>query len=281
MIHQKNEFAKLKRVIVCPPTYMKIKQVINQTQRYYKDENIDVEIAMKEHRAFSDTLRQQGVEVIELPADETLNEQVFTRDIGVTIDDQIYTAKMGKKLRKPEVSILENLLQQYDWSHHPINTPSIEGGDVIVAGDIIWIGISTRTTYEAVDQLQHLLPQKTVIPIPLREDILHLDCAFNLVSEKEGLIYPDAFGEKELEKLQSRYELIEVSDDEQFTLGTNVFSIGENKIISLPKNQKVNAALQDRGYHVIEVDFSEIIKSGGSFRCCTLPIERESFHEHI
>ncbi|WP_368896749.1 arginine deiminase-related protein, partial [Priestia megaterium] len=27
-------------------------------------------------------------------------------------------------------------------------------------------------------------------------------------------------------------------------------------------------------YKVIEVDISEIIKSGGSFRCCTMPLER-------
>ena len=75
--------------------------------------------------------------------------------------------------------------------------------------------------------------------------------------------------------LRSRYEVIEVSEEEQFTLGTNVLSIGYNKIISLPVNKKVNEELRKRGFEIIEVDITEIIKSGGSFRCCTLPIHRE------
>ena len=69
--------------------------------------------------------------------------------------------------------------------------------------------------------------------------------------------------------------MIEVTDEEAFTLGTNVLSIGDKKIISLPVNKKVNEELEKRGFEVIEVDLTEIIKSGGSFRCCTLPIERK------
>ena len=74
--------------------------------------------------------------------------------------------------------------------------------------------------------------------------------------------------------LKKHYDLIEISEQEQFTLGPNVLSIGQKKVISLPINQETNAALTARGYTIIEVDFSEIIKSGGSFRCCTLPIRR-------
>jgi N-dimethylarginine dimethylaminohydrolase len=53
-----------------------------------------------------------------------------------------------------------------------------------------------------------------------------------------------------------------------------VLCIGNKKILSLPINKQVNQNLRNRGFEVIEVDISEIIKSGGSFRCCTLPILR-------
>lgn len=76
--------------------------------------------------------------------------------------------------------------------------------------------------------------------------------------------------------MKKRYEMIEITDDEQFQLGTNVLSIGNKTVISLPVNRHVNQELRKRGYTVIEIDLSEIIKSGGSFRCCTLPIERTS-----
>ena len=38
---------------------------------------------------------------------------------------------------------------------------------------------------------------------------------------------------------------------------------------------EVNKKMREFGFNVIEVDFSEIIKSGGSFRCCSMPVERD------
>jgi N-dimethylarginine dimethylaminohydrolase len=53
-----------------------------------------------------------------------------------------------------------------------------------------------------------------------------------------------------------------------------VLSIGNKKILSLPVNKQVNKQLRNRGFEVIEVDITERIKSGGSFRCCSLPFLR-------
>ncbi|PWU66970.1 hypothetical protein DLJ74_18515 [Gracilibacillus dipsosauri] len=260
--------------MVCPPTYMRITNVINETQKFYKDENIDVEIANRQHEQFVRTLEEHGVKVLSIDPKEELNEQVFTRDIGFTIGDTVYISKMGSEIREHEVELLEEFLKNRNFNYMKLTTPSIEGGDVVLAGDRVWIGISERTTYQAVDALQEIIQDRKLMPIPISEDILHLDCAFNLLSEKEGLIYTSAFKQRELDRLMEMYDLIEVSDDEQFTLGTNVFSIGNKTVISLPENKNVNSELRARGYQVIEVEFSEIIKSGGAFRCCTLPIRR-------
>ncbi|UOQ84573.1 dimethylarginine dimethylaminohydrolase family protein [Gracilibacillus salinarum] len=274
MIKQLNEYDRLKQVIVCPPQYMEIKKIINETQKFYEDENIDIPIALKQHQHFIDTLRKHQVNVLELPADPNLNEQVFTRDIGFTIGDTLYTAEMSRDIRKAEVNTLQRVLDEHQIPYSTAMGGSIEGGDVVVAGDLVWVGVSKRTEESAIAELQKRLPDRQVIPLPIREDILHLDCCFNLVSETTGLIYPQAFSKEDLSKLRQHYDLIEVSEEEQFSLGTNVFSIGEYKVISLPVNKQVNQNLTDKGFVVIEVDFSEIIKSGGSFRCCTFPIER-------
>ncbi|WP_054861550.1 arginine deiminase family protein [Gracilibacillus sp. JCM 18860] len=275
MVFQQNEFDVLEKVMVCPPTYMRITNVINETQKFYKDENIDVEIANRQHEQFVRTLEEHGVKVLSIDPKEELNEQVFTRDIGFTIGDTVYISKMGgSEIREHEVELLEEFLKNRNFNYMKLTTPSIEGGDVVLAGDRVWIGISERTTYQAVDALQEIIQDRKLMPIPISEDILHLDCAFNLLSEKEGLIYTSAFKQRELDRLMEMYDLIEVSDDEQFTLGTNVFSIGNKTVISLPENKNVNSELRARGYQVIEVEFSEVIKSGGAFRCCTLPIRR-------
>ena len=47
-----------------------------------------------------------------------------------------------------------------------------------------------------------------------------------------------------VQMLASRYTLIEVSEEEQFTLGTNVLSIGDKKVFSLPQNMEVNKQMR-------------------------------------
>ncbi|WP_156290241.1 dimethylarginine dimethylaminohydrolase family protein [Oceanobacillus salinisoli] len=270
-----NEYHSLRQVIVVPPEYMEIKEVINTTQRHYLKENIDNDIAVQQHQKFVHTLESEGVNVIPFHAEKELNEQVFTRDIGFTIGNTFFIAALNKELRKPEEDVLKKWLNEQDIPYHHIDIESIEGGDVLVDNGKVWIGVSDRTTRDAIDYVQHKLPDYQVTPISIREDILHLDCTFNIISEDTAIIFKDGVNEEAYKILQQHYQLIEVSEEEQFKLGTNVFSIGNKKIISLPIQKRLNQELRRMGYDVIEVEFSEIIKSGGSFRCCTLPLVRE------
>ncbi|MHA6259098.1 dimethylarginine dimethylaminohydrolase family protein [Sporosarcina sp. CAU 1771] len=268
------EYDTLQRVILCQPKFMAIEEVINDVQKKYEDENINVELAMAQHEEFEKKLKEQGVEVIKLSSSEQFPEQVFTRDIGFSVGKSMFVAEMASDIRKGEEKALEEWLEEKEIPFHA-TTNRVEGGDVIVDSDKLFVGISSRTSKEAVRKLKDDLTAHEVIQVPFDEKYLHLDCVFNILSPEIGLIFPKAFDQKTLDSLLSKYTLIEVTEEEQFTMGTNVLSIGNKKVFSLPQNKKVNNAMRAHGFTVIEVDFSEIIKSGGSFRCCTMPIERE------
>jgi N-dimethylarginine dimethylaminohydrolase len=270
-----SEYDVLKRVILCQPEYMTIREVINETQEHFKDEGIHIDRALEQHNELVSTLRNYDIDVILLPYHKKFPEQVFTRDIGFTLGETIFVADMASDVRKGEDEVLKQWLEDEGISYYNIIGDQIEGGDVIIDQDKIYIGLSNRTNQEAINHLQELLnKQFEVITIDFQEKFLHLDCVFNVVSPDLALIYPKALKKEDIERFKSRYELIEVSDEEQFTLGTNVLGIGNNRIISLPVNKEVNEQLRKRNFEVIEVDITEIIKSGGSFRCCTLPILR-------
>jgi N-dimethylarginine dimethylaminohydrolase len=268
------EYDALKKVILCQPKFMAIEDVINDTQKQYAEENIDVELAMKQHEEFEKLLREHGVEVIKLPSSEQFPEQVFTRDIGFTVGEDVFVAEMASDIRKGEEEALEEFLEDENIPYQT-TTDRVEGGDVIVDRDKVYVGISSRTSEEAVRKLQRDLPKHNIIRVPFNEKYLHLDCVFNILSPEIGLIFPEALSTDMVETLSNTYKLIEVSAEEQFTMGTNVLSIGDGKVFSLPQNEQVNTAMRAHGFEVIEVDFSEIIKSGGSFRCCSMPLERE------
>jgi N-dimethylarginine dimethylaminohydrolase len=269
-----SEYDRLKKVIVCQPRYMKIEEVINETQKHFLEKNIDIQTAVNQHENFVKAMRDSGTEVIQLTPDRQLPEQVFTRDIGFTIGDTVYVSEMGSTIRAGEVEVLTNWLESNGRNYQKLDCSSIEGGDVIVDKDKVFVGISHRTDLETINQLQAHAEGFTVIPVPFQKKYLHLDCVFNILSPDEALVFSPAFKRKELKMLQSYYNLIEVNEQEQFTMGTNVLSIGNNKVLSLPQNKVVKHLLKNNGYEVIEVDFSEIIKSGGSFRCCSMPLLR-------
>lgn len=274
-IHCKSEYTSLHKVLVVKPSFMEITEVINETQEYYKDQNINVPLALEQHENFVDVLRQQNVEVEELPADPALPEQVFTRDIAFTLDERLYIASMSEDVRNQETESLKKWLLDHHIPYEDGLPSSIEGGDVIVNGSTIYVGESGRTSRKAIHALQENLPSYNVVPLSLHESILHLDCVFNIVDENTAIVYPSAFTPEGLGRIASTFNLIRVTREEQFQMGPNVLSIGNKTIISLPQNKRINQALESKGFNVIPVEFSEIIKSGGSFRCCTLPLSRK------
>lgn len=270
----RNEYDLLKRLAVCEPQFMAIRTIINETQRLYIKDNIDVKKALKQHNQFCDVLKRNGIELVFLPALKEYPEQVFTRDIGFTVGSTVFISVLQHDIRKGEEKLLKDWLQSFHLPFQEL-TASIEGGDVIIDEEVVYVGISKRTSEAAVQELDSLLNGK-IKKLPIADCFLHLDCVFNILSKNEALIYSPAFAKEDLEWLRERYQLIEITEEEQFSLGTNILNLGNKKLISLPVNKRVNDVLRRRGYIVEEVDFSEIIKSGGSFRCCSMPLLREA-----
>ncbi|MFN3092023.1 dimethylarginine dimethylaminohydrolase family protein [Bacillus pumilus] len=271
-----SEYDDLQEVLLCSPIYMEIKQIINETQKHFARENISQMKAVVQHKQLIQTLKNHQVRPIMLPANDRFPEQVFTRDIGFTIGHTLFVSSMAAPVRQGEEQLLKEWAQGNGLKTVTLTNGTIEGGDVLVDQTRVFVGTSKRTNPAAIHELKKELPDHDIIPIHLPPHILHLDCVMNILSHDEILIYPEAFKKEDLHLLKMHYDLIEISEQEQFTLGPNILSIGQKKVISLPINQQTNAALTAHGYTVIEVDFSEIIKSGGSFRCCTLPIRRSS-----
>lgn len=273
-VHCNNEYDSLNYVIAAPPDYMKITSIINETQSHYAKTNIDIETAIREHKNFINVLKNNGAELTYLSTSPDLNEQVFTRDIGFAIQDKFFLSNMNHPIRKRETELLNDCLNENRLAFIPFEDSNIEGGDVIVDNDLVWVGISERTEESSLELLKSHLPHHEVTPIHLSLDILHLDCVFNILEGRNALIYPDGMDQTSFDILRRHYHLIEITEEEKFQMGPNVLSIGDKKVISMPENRRINEKLRTLGYEVIEVSFSEIIKSGGSFRCCSLPLNR-------
>lgn len=274
-IYCDSEYGTLLEVLLCSPRHMKIRDVINETQKHYASENIDADIACRQHDHLLQVLQSRGIKTHLLEAKPEFPEQVFTRDIGFAIHDKLFMAKLKQEIRQGEREMFKHWLQKNDIKAIELAN-DIEGGDVIVDGLDVWIGVGDRTSSSAAAELQSLLPGCRIYEVKFDPSYLHLDCVFQPISSEEALLFPSAFPPEAKDLLYSKYKPIEVDREEQFTLGTNVLSIGKRTVISMPNNEKVNSKLRQKGYHVIEVELSEIMKSGGAFRCITLPLKRKA-----
>ncbi|WP_456272934.1 dimethylarginine dimethylaminohydrolase family protein [Bacillus sp. AK031] len=264
-----SEYDTLKKVLLCEPHHLTVRNGGSGS------DGIEIEHAVSQHAAFVSVLRQNDIDVTLLPHHKKFPEQVYTRDIGFTLGQTIFVGKIASSTRIGEENILKQWLEDEELSYYNLAKDKIEGGDVLIDEDNVYIGLSERTHQKAVDHLQSLLPHYKIRAIPFKEKFLHLDCIFNVISPTVALVYREALTDKDLQFFSSRYDLIAVTKAEQKKLATNVLSIGSNKVISLPSNTEANQQMRQKGFDVLEVDFTEIIKAGGSFRCCTLPILRE------
>jgi arginine deiminase len=150
---------------------------------------------------------------------------IFTRDIGIVINEFVLLNKPAKKARTREALIAkyiffnhsffknyqDNILELNDGYHHFLlpkesddRKVTLEGGDVmVVTKDHLLIGVSERTTMEAAHQAIQLLFEKnvvkkiTVIKIPKKRDYMHIDTVFTQV-RKDAWVMLGVFSKKSM-----------------------------------------------------------------------------------
>ena len=144
----------------------------------------DYEKALEQHRAYIETLRQCGVDVTVLPADEAYPDSCFVEDAAVLTKYCAVITNPGAPSRKGETAAIEPAVAEFyppDKIFHIKAPGTLEGGDVMMCGDTFYVGLSGRTNPEGVKQLANILEPFgcKVVGVPLTE-VLHL---------KTGVVY--------------------------------------------------------------------------------------------
>lgn len=211
-------------------------------------------------------------------------DQIFSRDISFVIDDIMIKSRMKKENRRIE-------LRGIDFIHDQIHSEKIlevsegsyiEGGDVILHGNFIFVGLSERTNIQGYEFLKSAFPNKEVIPFQLyvtdnpATNILHLDCTFQPVGINSAIIYDDGFVHfpDALYDIFGASNMIRVTQYEMYHMYPNIFSLAPDKVISDVTFGRLNKILKGKSIEVIETNYSEVGKLGGLFRCSTLPLSR-------
>ncbi len=276
-----NEYGKLKSVVVSSAENFDPNTIAlnNETIKYYAElGQLPIkEKMLEEQHNFWKVLESFGVKVLVANQVDLVKGQMFTRDICFVVGDKLFISSMAKENRRGAFAGWSDILNLID-KESIIEVPKdffLEGGDVIVDGYDVYVGLSQRTSQQAIHFLKEQLGiNYNIIPIHLEEKILHLDVVFTIINPNIAIVYKKGIKEEDYLKLD-KFNKIELDELEQFSLGTNVFVIDKNLIIVQKQHQKLIKEIKKRGIDVVSIDFSEISKDGGALRCTTCPIVRE------
>ena len=136
----------------------KISSKINSCELTHITRNpIDLPLALEQHKEYVQTLKNLGLNVIELPEEPDLPDSVFVEDAAFILPEIGIITMPGALSRRPEIITISNSLAPL-LPLIRIELPgTIDGGDVLVIGKQIYVGLSTRSNEEAVEQLQRKL----------------------------------------------------------------------------------------------------------------------------
>lgn len=226
---------------------------------------IDYERARDHHEQYREVLTSLGCEVISLPADATYPDCVFIEDTAVILDDMAVITRPGADSRRGEVTIVAEALAQYRPLVHIEAPGTLDGGDVLVLRDRIYVGNSSRSNDDAIRQLRALTGREVI-----RVDVhgaLHLKTAVTAISDDTLLINREWVDVAPF----AGFKLIDIAAEEPFA--ANAVRLGDTLIYPVAFT-KTRAILESHGFDVRAVEADELAKAEGGVTCCSLLVAR-------
>lgn len=237
---------------------------------------------------------------------------MFQRDPMFIVGDSLFISNMSSKARKRETFISKIVTENHEiFSKNKIYDlnnfeGTIEGGDVILFNNMVWIGISERTTKNAVENLSKILQRNQkdlkiiAFQIPSKRAYMHLDTIISIIDTNTFLIDPVAFKKVKIYDVNKNFSEIKqsfvewvlglnsrnrvitvggsnsiISQREQWNDGANVLALDNNKIIVYERNSITNSILKKKNVKVITINSSELSRGRGGPHCMSMPLSRE------
>jgi len=222
-------------------------------------------LALSQHQKYIEALKQCGLKVTILEADENYPDSTFVEDTALLTPYCAVITNPGAQTRKGEVNEMNDVVKRFYSDIEYIIAPgTLEAGDVIMAGSHYYIGISERTNKHGAEQLIDILKKygMTGSTVTLK-NVLHLKSGVSYLENDILLAAGEFLTKAEFQK----YNLVRIDDDERYA--ANSLWINDKVLVpnGFPKTKK---QIEKSGYITIEVNVSEFQKLDGGLSCLSL-----------
>src|SRR5271170_273862 len=263
------------RILMCPPDHFAIEYEINPWMNVRVGSDDD--LARRQWTALYNALGGLGVSVDLIEPVPGLPDLVFTANAGLVFRDLFIGSRFRYGVRQGESPYFESWARNRRFQ--VVELPpghNFEGaGDALFCGETLIAGYRFRSDVRSHHWIGERLGVQ-VLPLELVDPrFYHLDTCFCPLAPNLALYYPGAFDEYGRSVLRDRIpNLIEVAAEEAASFSCNAVVVGRTVVLN-EGAPKLAATLEDAGFAVRPLGFSEFIKSGGSAKCLTLRIDGE------
>jgi N-dimethylarginine dimethylaminohydrolase len=269
--------AKLRHYLMCPPTYFDVVYSINPWMD--PGGHVDRALAVRQWSGLVDAYRSTGHRVDLLEPVPELPDMVFAANGATVVDGRALPARFANPQREAEAAIHEawhrrNGVLYGGGSVHPAVAINEAEGDFAVLSGRILAGYGFRTTLEAHRELATLTGCEVISLELIDPRLFHLDLALVVLDDERDHIayYPDAFSERSRRLLGELFpDALLANEPDAYAFGLNAVSDGLHVFVPAGVRQ-LREELTAAGYWPISIDLSELIKGGGSVKCCTQQI---------
>ncbi len=225
----------------------------------------DYSKALIQHKDYINALKECGLKVTVLEADEDFPDSTFVEDVALCTPHCAIITNPGAETRKKEIHAMIPTIEQHYKQIEYIQAPgTIEAGDIMMVGNHYYIGLSKRTNQQGANQMIAYLNkygmQGSMVTM---KEFLHLKTGVNYLENNNLLACGEFFDKPDF----AQYNISEIAGDEAYA--TN--SVWINGTILTPKGfPKTKLIIENLGYKIREVDVSEFEKLDGGLSCLSL-----------
>ncbi len=264
--------AKIKRVLLCRPSYFTVDYIINPHMKPY---SVDGTKAMQQWDNLVKLLKSLGIKVEVIEQQEEVPDMVFATDQGIIKDGAVLLANFRYPQRKPERVYYREWFRDHGFRLRALsNVFPFEGGDALFFNNMLLVGTGFRANVASCEELSQKL-NIDVIPLRLIDPFFyHLDMCLLPIDDTTAFYYPAAFS-KNSQNLLKRFvpNLLEFTTAEVKAYSANAFISEKDIIIPSQAPDSFAKKLKELGMHLHKVDVSEFNKAGGGIHCLINTLE--------
>lgn len=269
--------ATRRRYLMCSPQYFDVSYAINPWMDPTR--GVDRGLALRQWWCLVEAYRAAGHRVDLLEAVEGLPDMVYAANGATVIDGQVLQARFANPQRTAEAAVHASWHRRNGilYGGGEVQLPDAVNeaeGDFAVLSRRILAGHGFRTTPAAHRELAALTGRE-VISLELVDPMFyHLDVALTVLDDTSDHLayYPAAFSDRSQALLAELFpDAILATAADAYALGLNCVSDGLNVFVPSGAFQ-LREAIAAAGYWPTSVDLSELLKGGGSVKCCTQEI---------